>query len=1146
MNTDTLRQIFQSPFNYSLFSREIVHGIFGCNDVQSQPELIDTSAMGDSSYYVGQMEDSESRLLGFFYTRVAEGSDVRRKRVGLRKLIQPYLRYEVDAAIAVFDDGRHWRLSYICDHKEGTTSAKRFSYVLGDKQGQYKTPLERLDRVAAKAGHFKMDDLRDAFSVDALSKEFFDEYHRHYDRIIAELARQGNTGAVFHDYVKKMMGRIVFLHFLQKKGWLNDDPEFLSKLFFLSPYKQDFLEQELEPLFFGIFNTEPDKREQLFSQEHWDLRWLAEWEKLPYLNGGLFERDEVDKMKIKLPASLFENLFRFMASYNFTIDENDPDDADIGIDPEMLGKIFESLLEDNKAKGAFYTPKEIVRYMCKESLIAYLGTQATGLSKESGTQATGLSKELGAQATGLSKEPGTQATGLSKEPGAQATGLSKEIGEQATGLSGYIRKFVEQHEFPEELEPYREVLDTALRNVKICDPAIGSGAFPMGLLNELWRCREALGERATSQSQMGTQSTGLSQAGSLCSKEGQAGSLYPYSRAALKREIIENNIYGVDIEKGAIDIARLRFWLSIVVDAEKPEPLPNFDYKFMQGNSLIESFDGHDLSHIMESGSRSIPGRSTRKSGWAENQTGMEFGSDEVKQNLRNWLKMYFSLTDHKEKAYYRELINSSVKNYIVQQGIGPAAETRLNAIDPSANKDFFLWHTWFKDIFDNGGFDIVIGNPPYIQLQANGGELADLYKECGFKTFSRMGDIYSLFYEQGYNILANSGHLCFITSNKWMRAGYGELTRQFFTGYTNPKIIVDLGGNIFENATVDTNILLFSKSKNMGETQGVTVDKEIMGGLENMNSYVLQNQSVCTFKGNDSWVILSPIEQSIKLKMEAIGTPLKDWNIEINYGVKTGCNDAFIISTEKRNKILSNCQNDEERQRTEDLIRPILRGRDIKRYSYKWAGLWLIAFFPARNYNIDDYPSVKTHLESYAGGHGRELLAQTGRTHIIDGIPLKSRKKTNNKWFEVQDSIGYWKCFALPKIVYGQFQDSAEYSFAEEHFFLSSNEYVLITNNYSAKCLLALLNSMPSEWMLGHIAGSLGGNAKIGQKSNFLKLPVPILSVQQQKQYDDIVSDILSMKKHGLDSCQEEKRIDNLIYQLYNLTPEEIAVIEK
>jgi type I restriction-modification system DNA methylase subunit len=746
MNTETLRQLFQSPFNYSEYSRKIVHDLFGCNDVYEtldSAERLDPSPDGDQNYFLGQMEDADRLLLGFFYTRVAEGSDVRRKRVGLRKLIQPYLKYQVEAAIAVFDDGKHWRLSYICDHKEGTTSAKRFSYILGDRQGQYKTPKERLDRVAAKAGHFKLEDLKEAFSVDALSKEFFDEYHRHYDRIIAELARQGNTGAVFHDYVKKMMGRIVFLHFLQKKGWLNDDPEFLSKLFFLSPYKQDFLEQELEPLFFGIFNTEPNKREQLFQQEHWDLRWLAEWEKLPYLNGGLFERDEVDKMKIKLPASLFENLFKFMASYNFTIDENDPDDADIGIDPEMLGKIFESLLEDNKAKGAFYTPKEIVRYMCKESLIAYLNSKVN-------------SDEVNSE-------------------------LKENHITNHDSLVTAVRQFVEQHEFPEELEPYREVLDTALRNVKICDPAIGSGAFPMGLLNELWRCREALGERATSPSQMGTQATGLSQAGSLCSNEGQAGSLYPYSRAALKREIIENNIYGVDIEKGAIDIARLRFWLSIVVDAEEPEPLPNFDYKFMQGNSLIESFDGHDLSHIMDKdlGSRSLPGKSTRKVGWGENQTGMEFGSEEVKQNLRNWLKMYFSLTDHKEKAYYRELINSSVKNYIVQQGIGPAAETRLNAIDPSANKDFFLWHTWFKDIFDNGGFDIVIGNPPYINIANLKDDYARIFYQRSYKTVKNKCDLYSIFTERAHGLLKTSGKCSFIFSNSWLGTDSFSLFRK-------------------------------------------------------------------------------------------------------------------------------------------------------------------------------------------------------------------------------------------------------------------------------------------------------------------------------------------------------------------------------
>ncbi len=827
MNTDTLKKIFQSPFNYPIYSREIVHSLFGCNDVLTQPELIDTSSLGDSSHYVGQMEDAEGRLLGFFYTRVAEGSDVRRKRVGLRKLIQPYLRYEVDAAIAVFDDGQHWRLSYICDHKEGTTSAKRFSYVLGDRQGQYKTPLERLDKVAAKAGRFKMEDLKDAFSVDALSKEFFDEYHRHYDRILrttVELISKDPTlysglSKLFADYIKKMMGRIVFLHFLQKKGWLNGDPEFLKNLFFMQPpdRREDFLEQVLEPLFFGIFNTEPQNREKLFRDEGWNVQLLEQWKELPYLNGGLFERDVMDTAKLKLPASLFERLFDFMASYNFTVDENDPDDADIGVDPEMLGKIFESLLEDNKAKGAFYTPKEIVRYMCKESLIAYLGTQATGLSKEPGVQATSLSKEPGVQATSLSKEPGVQATSLSKESGVKATGLSKEPGVQATslskesgvkatslskesgvkatslsiepgvkaaGLSDYIRKFVEQHEFPEELEPYREVLDTALRNVKICDPAIGSGAFPMGLLNELWRCREALEERDTYPSQMGTQAQGLSQAGSLYSKEGQAGSLNPYSRAALKREIIENNIYGVDIERGAIDIARLRFWLSIVVDAEKPEPLPNFDYKFMQGNSLIESFGGFDLSHIMDKKvERNGKTYYQRQIGGKEPvQVSIDFSTEDTRKNLMIWLTKYFSLTDHQEKSEYRKRINESVKSYIKQQCIGSSAEAKLEPLDPSANKDFFLWHTWFKDIFDNGGFDIVIGNPPYFKYEGNNKNEINIIRKTQYLEIAFGGKLnaYKLFLALSIKkICKSNGIISLIFQNSFIADKQASLLRK-------------------------------------------------------------------------------------------------------------------------------------------------------------------------------------------------------------------------------------------------------------------------------------------------------------------------------------------------------------------------------
>lgn len=801
MNPETLRKIFKSSFNYTTYSNEIVHRLFGCNDVATNPELLDTNAEGDKSYFIGQMEDADGRLLVFFYTRVADGGDVRRKRVGLRKLIQPYLKYDVDGAIAVFDDGNHWRLSYICDLKEGDTAAKRFSYILGDEQGQYKTPIERLGKVAEKNGRFKLSDLKDAFSVDALSKEFFDEYHRHYDIIINELKRQGFEGATIHDYVKKMMGRIVFLHFLQKKRWLDDDLEFLKNLFFMQPLdrRADFLEKVLEPLFFGIFNTECDQRGKLFDTEHWDKELLKQWDKLPYLNGGLFERDEVDKMKLKLPASLFEDLFSFMASYNFTVDENDPDDAEVGVDPEMLGKIFESLLEDNKAKGAFYTPKEIVRYMCKESLIAYLGTR-TSASDNS--------------------------------------------------LEAPIRTFVETHEMQPELEPYREALDTALREVRICDPAIGSGAFPMGLLNELWRCREAVEETS--------------------------------SRVELKKEIIENNIYGVDIEKGAIDIARLRFWLSIVVDAEEPEPLPNFDYKFMQGNSLIESFEGFDLSRI-----------SSRLRGGQSKSMQLVLGIDShtSRQNLQRLLREYFSVTDHKKKSGMRQAINEEVKT-LIRESIGgtPASLAKLEKMDCSANQDFFLWHTWFKDIFDNGGFDIVIGNPPYLESRNPDfkEELKDaLQKEISKnrtteqKYFPRGADLLIYFFELSFRLLSKKGQSVLITENAWLSTDYGKLFQDFLINKCSINGIIDSDYKYFETADINT-VITFIKNKDKRELVVPIRFYHSHGNLKDYPCNTLspqetENVSIKQFDSNDKflasykWGVIEKSDKRLINIMEAL-----------------------------------------------------------------------------------------------------------------------------------------------------------------------------------------------------------------------------------------------------------------------------------
>ena len=306
------------------------------------------------------------------------------------------------------------------------------------------------------------------------------------------------------------------------------------------------------------------------------------------------------------------------------------------------------------------------------------------------------------------------------------------------------------------------------------------------------------------------------------------------------------------------------------------------------------------------------------------------------------------------------------------------------------------------------------------------------------------------------------------------------------------------------------------------------------------------QQNSICDFSNSDSWVILSPIEQSIKRKIEAVGTPLKDWDIQINYGIKTGFNDAFIISTEKRNEILANCKDADERKRTEELIRPILRGRDIKRYGYEWANLWLIYIpwhFP---YQFDEsiqgasekaekafkeqYPAVYSHMFQYKEPLSKRNKAETGIRY---------------EWYAMQRwGAKYWEDFFKPKIVYGQFQDGAEYSFDEEGVFLSSNEYMLIAKNYSSKCLLAFLNSKASEWLLGNITGNLGDNAKIGQKSNFLKLSVAQLSKQQQQDFDKVVDLILNYKRSNQDTTSLEKHIDNMICDLYKLTDEERKVI--
>ena len=460
--SDSLRNLFQSSFNLAQWYGFLQH-FFNATELKSTPEKI-IGNTSDAGYYLGNIDTIDSYHIGFFQYNISRGS-VANKRVGLRNLVKSFINPiwgEFDAALVVFDSGDHWRLSFICDIKDEATSPKRYTYVFGSDDLLYRTPIERFNFLKKKGVSFET--LKAAFSVEALSDEFFDKYREQYADFIQyitgkrfvkvgskweeKMLGEPNVALMqafnynekkIRDYVKKMMGRITFLHFLQRKGWMCGDLNYMHNMFENSAYKNDYLDSVLEPLFFGILNTKPTEREILFTKYGWDKSLLAEWKDIPYLNGGLFERDEEDEPKSRFPAEYFKRLFQFFSEYNFTIDENDPNDAEVGVDPEMLGKIFENLLEDNKDKGAFYTPKEIVRYMCQESLIAYLETN-TSIAKDKIRQFV------------LSPEEGVK-------------------------------------DIPENKKPK---LLTALKEVKICDPAIGSGAFPMGLLNELLHCREVL------------------------------------------------------------------------------------------------------------------------------------------------------------------------------------------------------------------------------------------------------------------------------------------------------------------------------------------------------------------------------------------------------------------------------------------------------------------------------------------------------------------------------------------------------------------------------------------------------------------------------------------------------------------------------
>lgn len=1056
-NKETFKRLFQSKFNLSKWQM-LLQDYFHADKVRVSPEALDEDAEDRKGYFLGSMTTQDNYELGFFYYEMEDGSVLRRK-VGLRNLIRPYLGYGFDAALAVFNDGTNWRLSLICDLKEDATSTKRFTYVFGDEKAYYKTPILRFESLRTKANEFL--EIKKAFSVEALSDDFFDEYRKQYAEFVKfltgkEYVKKGKkwveqkTGEpdaqyftsfkkddkLVRDYIKKMMGRIVFLYFLQSKGWLAGNLHYMHDLFYdaSDEVKGDFLDKVLEPMFFGLLNTNPEDRSSAPLVNGVGVKYIPNADKIPYLNGGLFQQEKIDEVDSVFPAGMFQSLFDFFDSYNFTIDENDPNDAEVGVDPEMLGKIFENLLEDNKDKGAFYTPKEIVRYMCQESLTAYLQTDIDDA-------------EVKEHIANYVK-----------------TNDVEELGGASSELAMSI--------------------DQKLIDVKICDPAIGSGAFPMGLLRELYACRKSI-------------------------------EIFEEDNAAdIKRHIIQNNIYGVDIEKGAVDIARLRFWLALIIDEKEPMPLPNLDFKIMQGNSLLESYKGVDLSQIQNEVKRGksvmIRGKRSNQMVMSKPELSLVFDEQDAQKNIQDIIKLYFDVTDHVKRDDLRRQITLSIKDYIKK--CGPAIAGEVDDLE-IPNDQFFLWHTYFADVFEQGGFDIVIGNPPYVNVEGISVEDKKIYKDT-FTCFEKRADLFSLFLEMALTKLASDSAVVtyIIPSIIHSNLSYKKLRNLFLDNKWLSEVCYT-GGKVFHAPTVDTTILRFCKRGN----------KKII--LKNAVEF--ENQQVSSVPSDYFSLFQNLISISDQKTNDLMGKlfnhdfPRLDENFSVFQGIVTGNNPAFIFDSEA--EALSNGIDKE-------LLHPLCHGRDIERYAVRSRERRIL--YLNNSVNIETYPNTETWLAAFKDALSKRREAKNG---AIQWYSLQ--------WPRVKSELDLKEKIWIQRTRNESLKIRIVATLDEQGCYTSEGMLNIIPKQkkLSLRYLLGILDSS----LLNYLFATKFLNLAV--KGEYLKqLRIPVSCAATKNQLEALVSEILELKKVNIsaDTTALENQIDFLVYHLYGLTYDEVLIV--
>jgi len=1182
--------VFRNAFNPGRYMR-FIQELF--NDFRILPQRLpiwrEFKDYIDEAYSIGTYFDGK-HTIGVLYVRLLRSTSRDRARTMQRNFIAKFLNNEGrDAALVAFygDDHEDWRFSFVrLEYELGTdddgkirtnvklTPARRFSYLVGMNEPNHTCRKQFLGLILEENRNPVLAEIENRFSVENVTKEFFEKYKACYlnlkESLEGALKADPICRAEFEekeistvDFSKKLLGQIVFLYFLQKKGWLGvrQDPatgrfqewgtgpkDFMRRLYDgeIVPY-ESFFNDILEPLFYEALAEDRSINEDYYS------RFRC---KIPFLNGGLFEPIQNYNWvstNLRIENEVFGDILKTFDEFNFTIKEDEPLEREVAVDPEMLGKVFENLLDvtDRKSKGAFYTPRDIVHYMCQQSLIGYLANH-TSIPRED------LEQFIRHGDVTLGMTIHTQENG----------GQDEEWFRDA------------RFTLPESIENHYAELDRLLCSIRVVDPAVGSGAFPVGMMNEIVKARSILTP--------------------FFAGEDTDRSVYE-----LKRQAIEHSLYGVDIDSSAVDITKLRFWLSLIVDEENIKtirPLPNLDHRIMCGNSLVDEFEGVSLFdegllgepeddpevltapidarikdlggelHLILTGAKEgdsvrirreiarlekkrkevLAGpRSTARQVTFDQAASLRINESRRKlRELKRYQRLFFNEQNRARKNEYRAAIEQ-LEWDLIEETLKEAGNTdacrNLALYRKNRAKPFFLWKLYFSEVFlrPDPGFDVVIANPPYVRQESIKEQKA--YFKEHYRVYQGTADLYVYFVERGVNLLAAGGEFAYILPNKWMRANYGKPLRAWLKERRIEEII-DFGDlPVFESATTYPCILRIgagSPRERFDAVQVETLEYPDLTEYVKAHSYPV-NQ---TYLDDEGWSLADEMTQALLLKIKGAGVPLGTYvDGKIYYGIKTGLNEAFVIDEATRERLIA------EDPRSAEVIKPFLAGRDVKRYQPLELSKYLI--FTRRGINIDSYPAIGRYLKQY-----KEKLIPRPRDWPSDK-PWLGRKAGSYQWYEVQDSIDYYLEFEKPKIIVPAIVQRGSYTYDERAFYSNDKTSIIpCTDIY----LLGILNSKVADFIVHLISSTKQGGYYEYKPMYVSQIPIRTIDpsdpsdVARHDRMVALVEKMLDLNKrlaaakapHEKEALAgmidaTDRQIDRLVYELYGLTEEEIAVVE-